>query len=158
MRLLPANTKGFGFLLNPAECHLFTEVLGQYPAVPASHHTLSKSLDAEDTIEDEHLLHEALAEHRATLKQRIAEWLAAPGRWRNLKQGTRLTIPRDDVEWLLQVLNDVRVGSWVKLGSPELHLDPNTLPPEQQATWAMMELGGAFQMALLGALERDPNP
>jgi hypothetical protein len=158
MRLLPTTRKGLGFLLNPAERHLFGEVLGQYPVVPASHHTLSKSLPVEDTIEDERLLHEALAEQRTTHKQRIVEWLAAPDRWRELKHGTRLTIPREDVEWLLQVLNDVRVGSWVKLGSPEVHLDPNTLPPEQQATWAMMELGGAFQMALLGALERDTNP
>ena len=65
MRLLPASRKGFGFLLNPAERHLFAKVLGQYPVVPASHHALSKSLDTGTAAEEERLLHEALAEQRA---------------------------------------------------------------------------------------------
>jgi len=51
---------------------------------------------------------------------------------------------------LLQVLNDVRIGSWIELGSPERPLEAlgaKTAP----AVWAM-EMAGAFQMSLLELL------
>jgi hypothetical protein len=158
MRILRANAQAFAFLLNTAEEHVLLQILGSYPVVPADHHTFSKTLADEAALEGERLLREALAEQRASAKDKLATWLEAPGRWRTLKQGRRLNIPREDVEWLLQVLNDVRVGSWIALGSPELHLNPELLAPEQQATWAMMELSGMFQMALLHAVERDRQP
>lgn len=155
MRLLPATAKGLAFLLNDAERHLFSEVLQQYPVVPAGHHTLSKSLHDEAAEENQRLLHTELAEQRTTLKPKIAVWLAATGRWRPTQRGSRLTVPREDTEWLLQVLNDIRIGSWLQLGAPETHLNPTKLKPAGQQAWANMELSGAFQMALLHALERD---
>jgi hypothetical protein len=53
----------------------------------------------------------------------------------------------------MQVLNDVRVGSWVILGSPDKK------PAELNATTAphflAMEMAGYFQMQLLEALGRE---
>ena len=45
--------------------------------------------------------------------------------WR--KTGCRLSLSQADLEWLLQILNDIRVGSWVILGSPEEKLEVNLL-------------------------------
>ena len=36
-----------------------------------------------------------------------------------MASGLQLTLSGPEIEWLLQVLNDVRVGSWIALGSPD---------------------------------------
>ena len=33
--------------------------------------------------------------------------------------GYQMILAHSELEWLLQVLNDVRVGSWIILGSPD---------------------------------------
>ena len=77
--------------------------------------------------------------------------LADPRRFGHTETGARLSLSPAEVEWLLQVLNDIRVGSWVILGSPE------EKPAELNATTAphflAMEMAGYFQMQLLEALE-----
>ena len=51
------------------------------------------------------------------------------------------------MDWVLQVLNDVRVGSWVLLGSPEelaMDLNEKTAPH-----FRAMEMAGYFQAQFL---------
>lgn len=158
MKLLSASARRLLFRLNDAERDWLVEVLHRYPVVPKSHATLTRDGGA-DMREHEQLLRDALAEQRSTLRKRIQTWLAASGRWLPAERGHRLVVPRDDVEWLLQVLNDVRVGYWLRLGAPEeLPRDPGRLPPNQQMNVALMELCGAFQMTLLEALDRATGP
>jgi hypothetical protein len=58
-----------------------------------------------------------------------------------------------EIEWLLQVLNDVRLGSWIALGSPDLEREDQlavtiqTLPHLQR-----MELAGRLEMFFLNAI------
>ena len=54
---------------------------------------------------------------------------------------------------VLQVLNDVRVGSWIALGSPEVLYDEN-IPLNDKPTPHLqsMEIAGAFEMIFLNSL------
>lgn len=64
----------------------------------------------------------------------------------------RIILRPTESETLLQVLNDIRIGSWLALGAPEkklTELDENTAPH----VWAM-ELATIFQAELLEALQR----
>lgn len=158
MKLLSAGPQRLVFRLSQIERDWLIAVLNRYPVVPESHSTLTRGGNAA-LREHEPLLREALAEQRNTLRERIRNWLATPGRWRPTESGHRLVVPRDDVEWLLQALNDVRVGCWLRLGAPEeLPREPEKLPPERQMDYALMEVGGAFQMTLLDALDEADGP
>ena len=156
MRLLRVNREAIEFALTAPERALLVQVLGQYPVVPPPHHKLSKTLTEGAVIEDAHLLDEALAEQRTSHRRQLDAWLANPKHIHKTKTGCVLTLPRTDIEWLLQVLNDVRVGSWLLLGEPEEPLEPDDLDPELHRVWVAMELSGMFQMAVLHALEIAP--
>ena len=69
----------------------------------------------------------------------------------------RLLLQPTEVEWLLQVLNDVRVGSWLALGEPDEDKPPD-LTPENFRYAVAMEVCGAFQSALLAALGNAESP
>ena len=59
-----------------------------------------------------------------------------------------------ELEWLLQILNDVRVGSWIILGSPEQAMEFKLLNEKTAADFWAMEMSGQFQMNFLAALEK----
>jgi len=54
----------------------------------------------------------------------------------------------------LQALNDVRVGSWIALGSPDLEERPQLAINEKTARhiWTM-ELAGEFEMFFLSTVD-----
>jgi len=58
-----------------------------------------------------------------------------------------------EIEWLLQILNDVRVGSWLSLGSPDEELELSLLNAKTAPHFWTMQLAGEFEMRLLKALE-----
>jgi hypothetical protein len=59
------------------------------------------------------------------------------------------------MEWLLQVLNDVRVGSWLLLGSPDGPAETLAkLSHETASHFWSMEVAGQFQMVLINAMNR----
>ena len=97
------------------------------------------------------LLDEALAEQRAENKKQVQALLADPRRFEPTQTGAHLSLSRAEVEWLFQVLNDVRVGSWVRLGSPEGK--PREVTPATAPHLVAMEMAGYFQMQLLEALD-----
>jgi len=139
------------FQLGQREKRLLREVLNLYPRIPPAHQPLSKSGHVPDRQANQRLLDEALAEHRAETQKQLQTLLADPGRFEETETGCRLSLLRSEAEWLLQVLNDIRVGSWICLGSPEgklAGLNARTAPD----FWAM-EMAGCFQAQLLEALE-----
>lgn len=151
MKFIRAAKDQLVFHLSQREKSLLLEVLKLYPCVPPAHHRLSKSARLPDQPASQRLLDDALAEQRAENKKHLLALLADPQRLRPHEAGWRLTLSLSEVEWLLQVLNDIRVGSWVVLGSPEERferLDAQTAPH----LWAM-EMAGSFQMAFLHACE-----
>lgn len=139
--------------LGKQEKLLLFQLLSQYPRIPPAHHKLSLRPSGEESAENQKLLEEDLAEQRAANQRQLADLLSDPERVRQDRSGWRILLSTGDLEWLLQVLNDVRVGNWVTLGSPEDKLsvlNRKTAP----MVWAM-EMAGYFQMQLLAALERD---
>jgi hypothetical protein len=79
--------------------------------------------------------------------------LADPQRFKPAETGARLSLSPAEVEWVLQVLNDVRVGSWIILGSPDekrTELNERTAPH-----FAAMETAGYFEAQLLEALRGE---
>lgn len=141
--------------LGRSETHLFLGVLSLYPRVPSAHQPLSKSSDLPDQESSQRLLDEALAEQRAENQSRWALLLADPSRFLQDETGCRLLLTEGDLEWLLQILNDIRVGSWLALGAPEKAPKVRNSAAARDV-WAM-EMSGYFQMQLLAALEGGTN-
>ena len=157
MKLLRSGKTGFVFQLSPREKQLLLETLELYPLVPAAHHRLSSKDSQREADENQRLLEESLAEQREENRKQVQEILAQPERFRGVKSHFHLTLKHSDVEWLLQVLNDVRVGSWLALGKPE----PGQFPAVSQQNFrylVAMEVCGAFESRLLSALGFDESP
>jgi hypothetical protein len=141
------------FQLGRREQQLLLAVLKLYPCIPPAHQRLSKSAGLPDPEAGQQLLDEALAEQRAESKRQLQALLSDRQRLQEHPDGWRLSLSAAEVEWLLQVLNDIRVGSWVCLGSPEQKLERLTKTTAPRL-WAM-EMAGYFQMDLLHAIEGE---
>lgn len=153
MKLLQSDKDRLIFRLSPGEKTVLLDVLKLYPRVPPAHHRLSRGEETDDDAERQRLLDEALAEQRARNKRQLQALLQRPETFQRADGGWRFTLRRGDFEWLVQVLNDVRVGSWIALGSPE-QLPRQFAPDGANASHvAVMEIAGLFQMALLEAAE-----
>ena len=153
MKLVQATKTKLVFLLGHRESRSLRQILALYPCVPSAHHALSKSGRLPDAEANQRLLDEALAEQRAETKKQLQGLLGDPRRFEHTETGTRLSLSPAEAEWLLQVLNDVRVGSWVNLGSPEEK--PAELTAANAPHFLAMEMAGYFQMQLLEALGRE---
>ena len=157
MKLLRAGKNGHVFQLGQREQQLLLETIKLYPLVPASHHRLSKRPSAQPSDKDQRLLEEALAEQRQENLRQVLAMLKDPQRFREIKSGFELTLTPAQVEWLLQVLNDVRVGSWLALGEPEPVEEPEIT--EQNAKYHFaLQISGMFQSGLLAALGVGESP
>ena len=154
MKLVSAGNDQFVFDLDKREKQLLLIVLGSYPLVPAAHHKLSRFPVSGRAEADQRLLEEALADQRRENKNQLNRLLSDPQRLRDTPTGGRLTLTQSEIEWFLQVLNDVRVGSWILLGSPEKSLRNLELNKTAAAHAWRMEVAGFFQAGLLALLPR----
>jgi hypothetical protein len=154
VKLLSHNDKQFVFHLGRREKDLLVQLFKLYPVMPGGHQKLSRKAQAEPS--NQQLLEEALAENRVERQKQLAAFILEPQRWTEHHQGWHFVLNANEIEPLLQVLNDIRVGSWVLLGSPEKlieKIDEKTAP----FLWAM-EIAGSFQIALLHILESPQKP
>lgn len=151
MKLLPPNESVLQFELSGREKRLLLTVLKLYPCVPAAYPRLNRGGALPDGQADQHLLDDALAEHRVQCRRQLEDLLRAPERFTKIEAGSVLSLSREQLELLLGILNDIRVGSWIALGSPEDYLQAVN-QSNAHHFWAM-EVSGQFQMNLLAALE-----
>jgi hypothetical protein len=155
VNLLRIHNKKYVFYLENGERDLLKLILGLYPVIPSAHQPLSKSC-LDTNKESQHLLDEALAEQRKENKTLVQTFLDDQKRFSQLKDSCRMTLTPAEIEWLLQILNDVRVGNWILLGSPgdevwDLELNDESAP----YLWAM-HFAARFQTHLLEALHKEP--
>jgi hypothetical protein len=150
VKLIRSAHNKFVFQLGQRDKLLLLRVLKLYPQNHSENPSLSKSGNLPGHEANQKLLQEALAEQRTENKKHLETLLTDPRRFADNELGSRLTLSRPDLEWLLQVLNDIRVGSWVLLGSPENSVE-NLTAAQAPHLWAM-ELSGYFQMRFLEAL------
>jgi hypothetical protein len=145
----------FSFKMQRDERRLLFQVLRAYPLIPIAHHRLSKS---EENLEDQQLLEDSLTAQRKENKKQVKALLMAKSRFRANKSGWRWSLTAAQIEWLLQVLNDVRIGAWLTIGSPDGQMETIAVFNEKTASyfWAM-EVSGHFQAVLLKALDRGAS-
>jgi hypothetical protein len=153
MKLLRTHKGNLLFEISPREKDLLLHVLQLYPLVPATHHRLTKGGQIPDQAANQHLLEESLKTQRTENQRHLKAMLREPERFTPCKTGFHATFARAEIEWLLQVLNDVRIGSWIALGSPD-EAGRKTKPRNKEAAiqTAIMELAGGFEMLFLEAL------
>ena len=159
MKLIRADKDRFTFGIGKREKDLLFQILQLYPLVPPAHHKLSKSGEGQAHAENQRLLEEALAEQRRENRRLVLAMLNEPTRFRETDSGIRFTLTPPQVEWLLQVFNDVRVGGWLALGEPEELEIPDVNQTNAPYVLAM-ESAGYFESALLDALgvKNPPRP
>ena len=155
MKLVHRDSEKAVFRLGKREKSQFLSVLGLFPRIPPGHFKISRNCELPGYEENQHLLDEALSEQRAENQRLLKEFLAEPGRF-TAAPPIVLTIPTGRLEWLLQIFNEVRVGSWVAVGSPENSVLSVLSEKTASDIWAM-EVAGYFEACLLEAITgEDP--
>lgn len=154
MKFLKFTGGRFHFRLETAERDMLLQIIERYPLIPAAYHRASLGESAKGIEATQKLLEEALEGQRQETRRQIKAVMDAGDRLQRKGRGWVLSLGREEIQWLLQVLNDVRVGSWLILGQPdELHEQPLKLPEDKLPFLWAMEVCGYFQMTLLRALE-----
>lgn len=152
MKLLRKTTEAFTFELEWLERVELQEVLGRYPLTPLTHYQIARDPASGPQAVDQPLLEEAMAAQQLALRQKVRELLGPGRRFSGDGDHYLLTLSGEDVEWLLQVLNDVRIGCWLQLGCPA-EAQPDD--PDQLGIGyhLLMETALMFEMVLLQALD-----
>ena len=155
MTFFHGSADAYSFEFNLREKQMFFQVLGLYPLVPVEHHRLSRRAETPNP-DNQAWLEESLKTHREETRQKVRQLMTNPGNFPAKGGGFRWTAARADLEWMLQVLNDVRVGSWLALGSPELEAAREVAPkPEELKHWIAMEVAGGFETIFIAALSGE---
>ena len=157
MKLIQRDGESFLFHISKREKGLLFEVLKLYPLIPIAHHRVSQAAAAPRVTESQKLLESALADRTRENKRQLLAMLNQEARRQETDAAHRLKLSAPQMEWLLQVLNDIRVGSWLILGEPdEKKGKPIELNDANARYYAAMEFCGLFQMTLLDAFQQ-PN-
>ena len=150
----------FVFDISKHEVEWLLAVLRFFPQLESDYHQITQGA-AQEIKAEQQLLEEAMGQRRSEHKRKLEKFFATPGRFRlEAVDQFRFTLTAEQMEWLLQILNDVRVGCWVKLGRPELEpAPPEKLTADEARALSALEMSGFFQMVLLGAYEGpEPEP
>ena len=154
MRLSQVDGERLWLQLRPGEKRLLVEVLQLYPLVDTAYHRATHSADPRV---DQKLLEEALAALKQENQDRLRVFLDLPQRFQETKNGWRLMVEIQDVEWLLQVVNDIRVGSWLKLGMPDERSEEKLALSQGHVRYLVaMEWSGLLEGLLLEGRAQAP--
>jgi len=149
VKLLRATERERFYAVRPSELQMLLIVLNSFPVLNRSQ-ALSKSGDEQKLAEAQKLLDEAMRDHWSAMRQELETWLQAPNRFHRAERHLEWRVENDRRDWLLQVLNNVRVGSWIELGSPDrLEAGQRDVGEESLHHVALMEMAGMFQSVLL---------
>jgi hypothetical protein len=142
--------------LNDQEKSLFLVIISLFPQVPVAHHQLSQRADLPDAGTNQLLLEESLKMQKNENQAWIKSTFKDPGRFLPVKTGENgflyhLAVTRPEIEMLLQIFNDVRLGSWLALGSPDVEQKRKKVSAARPPSPLMqrLELAGLFEMFFL---------
>ena len=148
MKLLRRTAKGRIFRLKASELQMLLLVLSQFP-LRDQEQTISRFGDEEDLKDAQQLLNEAMAERRKEARRELKIWLHSDKRFTHTEEGEELLVLQEETDWLLQIINNVRVGAWQRLGEPEEIADAFRSATDESIRYlAIMEMAGGFQSAL----------
>jgi hypothetical protein len=158
MRLVQIDGEKFLFEFAPQEMDLLIFVLNDYPLVPEAHHRLHKT-EAPGQQDDQKLLEDALKAQRQANKAQLQALLKEDARFARSEKGFQAAFNRGEIEMLLQILNDVRIGSWIALGSPGYDEEEKYVEDKKSIRCFMtMQICAGFQSLLLQSLHREAPP
>lgn len=152
MKLIKRDETHFTFQIGRRERDLLFALLQRYPVIVTAHFRTRHPPQTEDARKNQELLDEALSEQQRENRRLLEKSLAERERFRESELGLSFRLSHSELEWMLQILNDIRVGSWIQLGEPDpkggsdLQLTEENL----QLAWAM-EMAARFQHSLLEA-------
>jgi len=138
----------FSCQLGKDERTLLWDLLNLYPCISS---TVQPSLPGGRNSSHD-LLEEALAEQRAQNKKRVQLFLRDRQPSEDSDKNFRFSLSTAELEWLLQILNDVRIGNWIFLGSPDEKFELKLLDEKTAPHFWAMEMAGHFEMQILSAL------
>ena len=108
----------FIFHISQREKVVLLATLKLYPLLDASYHQLSRNPKTTGQAEQQ-WLEEAMEQQRQDHKKRLGQLFNNDRRFFKEGKGDLLfTLTGEQMEWMLRVLNEIRVGSWVRLGRP----------------------------------------
>jgi hypothetical protein len=155
MKLVKQTKDGWQYQLDPPEADCLRSLLLQFPITANVPAKISRTDSDPQTMDREKLLNESLADHRKELKK-IARSMMGTGKFKVRDKGWQLCVNSEEREILLQILNDIRVGSWRALGEPENLETPTPNPTEpEQVLNNIMNLAGYFEYKLLDLEEAE---
>ena len=154
IRSRPSDGAVFVFQISLREKALLLATMKMYPMLDAGFHQISREDRARRRAEQQ-WLEEAMAEHRRDHKKKLEQFFGDEGRFfKTVKSELHLTLTAEQMEWMLRILNEIRVGSWVQLGRPAMDAVRALAANSKLASSAAaMELSGYFQMVLLQAFQ-----
>lgn len=148
MRLIRRTNEARVFRLKASELQMLVLVLSQFP-LRDQEQQISRFGDDEDLKGAQQLLNEAMADRRKEARIELEQWLRAANRFHHTDEGEELLVRHDEVDWLLQILNNVRVGAWQRLGEPEDLAEAfRSATAESIRYLTVMEMAGGFQSGL----------
>lgn len=149
IREKPSGLRWFVFHLGKQEVECLEAALGFYPLLEIVYQPLSRSGSV--GRDKQELLDDITRDRRTVRKKEILEFLSNSKNIRWDAPGTyRLALTMEQADWLLSVLNEIRVGCWNYLGCPELNkLNEREMDDEQCRERAIMDLCGYFEMGFL---------
>jgi hypothetical protein len=142
----------FTFRFEQAEREWFRHIMNLYPAQQTPLRPINDDGGANE------LLEKALAEGRKKLRE-DADVLLKAGSLEidpQFNEFWDLTLSAVEVEMLLQILNNVRVGLWLRLGKPEPSVEqllPKKPSEDQVRAHMVMHVCAAWQGSLMAAVD-----
>ena len=161
MKLLPRTDKHLAFELDELETQLLTLTLSAYPMAhePWSHPPSSShktNLRPPAGSPDPELLASTLGEVKAAHLSRLETFLSGDGIRQHPEGGSQLFLPLEDVEWFMQVVNELRVASWYRLDCPDEKLESLLAKhPEHLHDLLRLDFAGMMLDGILRALGLD---
>jgi hypothetical protein len=156
MKLVKKGEDEVVFWLHPKEHAALMLVVEHYPVLKEDYQTLTHSQDPKIAEAARELLRQSLAEQKAENLRFKQTFLQAGQHLKKMGRGYHLVLKPHEMERLLQVLNDVRVGLWHALDCPDLG-NPEVLSKasaSQLEKFWTMELAGSLEWNLIELLEQ----
>tara|TARA_Y100001934_G_scaffold275253_2_gene369274 strand:- start:7067 stop:7537 length:471 start_codon:yes stop_codon:yes gene_type:complete len=144
------------FGMKSGEQRLLERTFELYPVMPAGIAPLSKSSDPEEMQDEQDLLDELMRESKAENRLELMNFLRRPRQFEKEEDALLLTVKKSEVNWLLEIVNEIRVGLWYKLGQPDPEEDEVPSETAHLEDWISMEYCADLQARLLFTLT-DPK-
>jgi hypothetical protein len=153
MKCIEVKTESYVFELASREKEVLVDLLSLFPLAHQRKPRLSRSAKESESGEAQKLLEESITAKKRENQKLLISLLGRKERFTENGENFRVALKRGELEWLLQALNDIRVGAWVALGSPDLERPRDIEINPQNSSWAWaMDLAGFFEMSVLQAL------